>query len=758
MLFNQLLCYLFSPWQLCRRDTPSRPAVLPLTQNSKMARPEQPSHFTLHVFVNHNPTMARVLLPDLFADFPDSAWELPPLISLPPRSREKPKREEWVIADPRTALGRHVFSEPVAGNTTLLQLSEEVEREFGVLKKYQGQFTIFPQEYGDERSWWNDRPLPWNMTLAEVRRHDLGAVASDSNGSSREILKAYAPVLHLVLETKPVALERVLGGGFLEKEIGSPEKFFGTILNDQYNSFGRYYRENLRWSRLGSTLRAWRKATFAHAYLAKQREKSRLRPDDDDELRRMIRRVGEIQETLALRPGLSPQERRDLDSTLNTPLPRIRQMAANESNGRQDLRQLSIFLAQWDRWMEDGDFGTLTFSVLEPDEVELKVASLVRRVRQFIDEWKSSEGKRQLEASIIDEFYLVRPWLTEDDRTRAETDALERLKGERLQLERSKQREDLPQPTVQAEPEGADAWMGNNIVPPPPIQAHAIRDIDGTFLSDQSGFTVSSGSLLWGQIVCLYSTMSHPNFTQNVNHMPPELEGGTILQHRFSYRSAARNGQWKVRQYNERVGDLIRDSDHPAYPAGWILHHEDIDPRNTLARVRALDGTGPGAVSNRNRHTDKDIVYIGRYDWSHLYHRNLEPEFQQWAEPVIGPNNPDHFEQCNVRKGGYLVAADEANFGLDFVAAYKRDCESGFLNSHDRYNTFPIEKLFRKNGENFGAFLGMAYAEEYDYGWLVFSGEQHPDHGVDELVAIVYSNEHIEGTYHFLEGESSPLS
>ncbi|KAK4139103.1 uncharacterized protein C8A04DRAFT_16156 [Dichotomopilus funicola] len=667
-----------------------------------MARPEQPSHFTLHVFVNHNPTMARVLLPDLFADFPDSAWELPPLISLPPRSREKPKREEWVSADPRTALGRHVFSEPVAGNTTLLQLSEEVEREFGVLKKYQGQ----------------------------------------------EILKAYAPVLHLVLETKPVALERVLGGGFLEKEIGSPEKFFGTILNDQYNSFGRYYRENLRWSRLGSTLHAWRMATFAHAYLAKQREKSRLRPDDDDELRRMIRRVGEIQGTLALRPGLSPQERQDLDSTLNTLLPRIRQMVANESNGRQDLRQLSIFLAQWDRWMEDGDFGTLTFSVLEPDEVELKVASLVRRVRQFIDEWKSSEAKRQLEASIIDEFYLVRPWLTEDDRTRAETDALERLKGERLQLERSKQRADLPQPTVQAEPEGADAWMGNNIVPPPPIQAHAIRDIDGTFLSDQSGFTVSSGSLLWGQIVCLYSTMSHPNFTQNVNHMPPELEGGTILQHRFSYRSAARNGQWKVRQYNERVGDLIRDSDHPAYPAGWILHHEDIDPRNTLARVRALDGTGPGA----------DIVYIGRYDWSHHYHSSLEPEFQQWAEPVIGPNDPDHFQQCNVRKGGYLVAADEAGFGLDFVAAYKRDCESGFLNSHDRYNTFPIERVFRKNGANFGAFLGMAYAEEYDYGWLVFSGEQHPDHGVDELVAIVYSNEHIEGTYHFLEGDSSPLS
>lgn len=607
MLFHQLLCYLFLPSQLCRRDTPSRPAAFFRTRNDKMAQPEDPSHFTLHIFLNHDPTMARVLLPDLFADFPDSAWKLPPLINLPSPSREEPKRKGAVFVTPRTALGRHVFSEPVEGSTTLLQLSEEVEREFGILKKYQGQFTIFPQVDLNSLTvtLWNGRPLPWNMTLAEAHLHDLDALAPDGDGSSREILKAYAPVLHLVLETKSAALKRALGGAFLTKEIKLPTGTLGSSAwNDQYNSFGMYYQDNCWWSRLESTLHEWRKATFAHAYLAKQRGKGQLGPNNG-ELESKILQVNEIRETMALRPGLSPAKKLDLDLTLiSRLLPRIKQIKANEANGREELRQLSVFLGQWDRWMEDGDFETLTFPVLEPYEIEPKAASVARRAKQFIDEWKSSERKRQLEASMVDEFYLTRPWLTKEDRARAETQTVERLERERLQLERSKQRAELRQPTIPADSKSADASRCDNLVPPPSIQAHTMRGEDGALLSDQSAFTVSSGSLLWGQIVCLYSTISNPNFTQNANHMPPELEGGTILQHRFSYRSAARNGQWKIRRFSEGVGALIENFDE-AWHAGWVLHHEDIDPRIILERVRALDGTGPGAVSNRNLHTDK---------------------------------------------------------------------------------------------------------------------------------------------------------
>jgi hypothetical protein len=267
-----------------------------------------------------------------------------------------------------------------------------------------------------------------------------------------------------------------------------------------------------------------------------------------------------------------------------------------------------------------------------------------------------------------------------------------------------------------------------------------MRRSDGKLHLDQSNFTVSSGSLLWGQIICLYSTTSHPNFTQNADNIPLKLEGGTILQHRFSYRSAARNGPWKVRQYGERarIARYMADPDGPDRHVGWILYHQDVNPRNALERVRALDGTGPGAVSNGNLHTDKvrrlslsfrflylpqgyeadslqDILYIGRYDWSYHFREDLEPKFEQWAEPVTGaiPDTRDsgEFIKCNVRNGGSLIAIDEADFDLDLVAAYKRDCDSAL----DTNLTETTIEVFRKDGANFGTFLTMASAEE-DYG------------------------------------------
>lgn len=109
-------------------------------------------------------------------------------------------------------------------------------------------------------------------------------------------------------------------------------------------------------------------------------------------------------------------------------------------------------------------------------------------------------------------------------------------------------------------------------------------------------------------------------------------------------------------------------------------------------------------------------MYIGRYDWSYHFHEDLEPKFEQWAEPVIGAipdtQDPGEFIKCNVRNGGYLIAIDEANFDLDFVAAYKRGCDSA-LDTNRTETT--IEKVFRKDGANFGTFLSMASAGE-DYG------------------------------------------
>lgn len=112
--------------------------------------------------------------------------------------------------------------------------------------------------------------------------------------------------------------------------------------------------------------------------------------------------------------------------------------------------------------------------------------------------------------------------------------------------------------------------------------------------------------------------------------------------------------------------------------------------------------------------TSQDILYVGRYDWSfHFSNRSLEREFQEWAEPVIGPipdtRDPNDYSECNVQKSGYFIAVDEANFGLDLVAAYKRDCErviDWVTNvSHDR----TIEKMLRKDDMDIGTYLSMAY-------------------------------------------------
>lgn len=566
-----------------------RPVLLPVEQ-ARMAASEEPSHFAVHVFVSHDPMIARALLPDLFSDFPESAWKLAPLIELPPRPQERPDARNVAWRDPREVVGRYVLPEPVACGTTLLDISEQFGEEFGILRKYQAQFTVFPQEFREDEGYppWHDRALPWNTTLADVRLLDLDALETGSAGSA-EISKAYAPVLHLVLETKAAALVRIVSSRFLDKEFGEPYRLFCDLWN-RYDSFWHCHGRKSDYSQLASSLTAWRRATFAHAYLTRQREKGRLGPEND-ELRTKMQRVEEIR-ALKRQGGLPLEDKWRLGTELSSFLvPRIRQIEANEANGKEQLRDLSAFVTQWENWIVHKDYQSFELRMLEQDEVEPRVASVFRQRRQEITDWKSSEGRQLLQASVENEYYAARPWLTEEDRARCERDRLQTL-------ERAGRR---PQ-TVAGH---ADATIGHSPTPSAGIQAHSMRSPDGNLVADRSVFTVSSGSLLWGQILCHYYAMSHPGYTENADHVPPKLEGGTIHQHLFTYRSAARNGQWKVRQYSMRgtVGDA--DPDAPGWHVGWILYHEDTDPAEALERVRALDGTGPGAVSNGNRHTDK---------------------------------------------------------------------------------------------------------------------------------------------------------
>ncbi|KAK4097171.1 hypothetical protein N658DRAFT_569498 [Parathielavia hyrcaniae] len=636
-----------------------------------MAPPEEPSHFTVHVFLSHDPLIARVFLPDLFLDFPDSAWKLRPLVEPPPPPREKPEKggksmpdEHW---NPREVLGRHVFSEPLTGDTTLLQLAEKMEQEFAIPRKYQAHFTIFPEDqaYMYESGLW---PLPWSTTLAEA--HQLGLDAHEPDGDNEptaEITKPDAPVLHLLLETKATALMRIVGPVFLDEGLGTPYRFVSYW--NYLDSFWHYScrRRQFSSSQLEFTLSAWRGAEFAGSC--------------DDELRTSVPRVEEIREKQR-QSGLSNGVYGALSDEARKLLQRIMKIEKTKANGHDQLRAISVF----------------------PSEVESKVAAVIRQARQVVDAWKSSEARGQLQASIEDEYYAAWPWLTEKDRANTERYRLDQLKYATW----------LPNPVIWG---AGNTSAEDSIISYPHIRAHSMRRSDRTLLPNPSTSSFT--------MISLYSTMSHSDFTQNANSIPPEQEGGTILQHRFSHRCAARNGQWKVRLYNEKA---------------------------RIGRVRALDGTGPGA----------DVLYVGRYDWSTLSLRDLRPEFQRWAEPVIGPaipdpEDPNNLIPCNVLNGGYMIAIDEADFGLDFAAAYKRDCDRGSQDPHEASRVAtPIEKMFRKDGRNFGTFLSMAHGGE-DSAWLVFSGEHHADHGVDELVALVYSNGIVKEMYHSLEGEPSSL-
>lgn len=42
---------------------------------------------------------------------------------------------------------------------------------------------------------------------------------------------------------------------------------------------------------------------------------------------------------------------------------------------------------------------------------------------------------------------------------------------------------------------------------------------------------------------------------------------------------------------------------------GYVLHHADVSPIEYIHRASKV------GISNGNKHRDKGIVYIGRYDW-----------------------------------------------------------------------------------------------------------------------------------------------
>ncbi|GAB1312340.1 hypothetical protein MFIFM68171_02550 [Madurella fahalii] len=297
------------------------------------------------------------------------------------------------------------------------------------------------------------------------------------------------------------------------------------------------------------------------------------------------------------------------------------------------------------------------------------------------------------------------------------------------------------QPTEAGSPKGA-------------MQTRSLRTPSGALSHTHPSFTVTSGVVLWGHIIAMYHG-SQPGafFTNNAASAPEPALGGTIIQHTHSYRSAARVGNWKVRRYLSNWREVDGLSDGGLEHAGWVICHEDVDAMEVLRRASGIGEFGNG-ISHWNAHDDEEVLCIGRYDWECPgEEEKFEEEFQAWAEPAIGPVVPDgpYRPKSNVTSRGYFAVLDAEEWGLDFLRAYKRDCNDAVIDEEFT----PVERVFEKvDGKRVGAYVRMP-GGEYEYGWLIFSGKKHARFDADELIAIIYDgySELLEGPSHGVEPE-----
>ncbi|MCJ1464545.1 hypothetical protein MMC07_003158 [Pseudocyphellaria aurata] len=286
------------------------------------------------------------------------------------------------------------------------------------------------------------------------------------------------------------------------------------------------------------------------------------------------------------------------------------------------------------------------------------------------------------------------------------------------------------------------------------IVTETLRSDSGQLSLDSDGFTLRSGVLLWGQLHTVFAGSLQREFQNNTATIPDMLPDGTIMQYIYKYRSAARNGKWKVRKAfgMPNPGNEGAPTEH----FGWVVFHEDVHPVEVLNRCSRI--TSFGGISNRNTHIDKDVLYVGRYDWSgHCdpgrADESFDPLYRAFIRDSTGARLVDtegleeydieRVEQIGLstRRHGFMLAMDADRFSPDFLKPFLQECP----------NRGGPERIFRQaeSSDGFGAFVSMPKTE-YEFAWLLFSGKKHETFGeADELVAIVY-----DGLYRGLEGHT----
>lgn len=139
------------------------------------------------------------------------------------------------------------------------------------------------------------------------------------------------------------------------------------------------------------------------------------------------------------------------------------------------------------------------------------------------------------------------------------------------------------------------------------ITINPLRTESGHLLPNSSSFKLRSGVLLWGQLHTVFAGSISNKFQENANSVHQQLPGGTIKQYVLNYRSAARNGEWKVRKaFN--VPKWGTEGEARAQ-FGWIIYHEAVDPLRALDRCSRISPDEQG-ISRGNTHVDKVIPLL----------------------------------------------------------------------------------------------------------------------------------------------------
>ena len=386
-----------------------------------------------------------------------------------------------------------------------------------------------------------------------------------------------------------------------------------------------------------------------------------------------------------------PQQQRAIDD-------KIEEYSKLEMKKADDINRL---LWDWERWVDgvEGDMPRV-----EEQDIEARFTRWMQRKQEITDKLN-----KKIEA----------PELPEQPK--------EKEQGRQEQQEQQPPTVQRPDWPVYISPESRVEFH----FPPIPEgkempTTHTVRDEDDKLIPTSDGFVLHSGILLWGHLHTVFAGSIDPEFQGNAESFPDMLEtGGTIMQHPLRYRSAARNGKWKVRKiYGDRY--YAGEIGEPKHHFGWIVYHEDVDPLEALVRGSRI--TPASGISLKNDHVDKDVLYVNRYNWGyHCDPGRVNAEFRHQYRDFIQrstgasivnwddldhPGDIEGIQLLKFRWSGYLMVLDAEQFSDDIMPNFIRDCPSSESEN--------VERVFRNKNiegedENFGLYVSKT-GTEYDFG------------------------------------------